>query len=69
MKKLNNSGENKNRRRSISNDKNFIFRPDNRRKTIRYYTKIFYTHKNLENQIKNMIDSEVNNIVIENKLY
>ena len=69
-KKINNSEENKNgRRRSISNDNNFIFRPDNRRKTIRYYTKIFYTHKNLENQIKNMIDYEVNNVVIENKLY
>ena len=62
--------ENKNRydkRRSISNDDIFIQRAFDKRKTRKFFTKYFYTKKNLKNRIENMVDFEFNKVMVSNK--
>ena len=62
--------ENKNRydkRRSISNDDIFIQRAFDKRKTRKFFTKYFYTKKNLKDRIENMVDFEFNKVMVSNK--
>ena len=55
------------KRRSISNDDIFIPRAFNKRRTRKFFTKNFYTKKNLQNKIDNMIDYEINKVTVNKK--
>ncbi len=71
MKKLENKNINNilDKRRSISNDNIFIPRAFNKRKSRKFFTKNFYTTKNLKNAVQNVVNSEVNKVTLDYKFY
>ena len=57
------------KRRSISNDNIFVPRAFGKRKSRKYFTKNFYTTKNLKKSVQNMVDSEINKVTLDYKFY